>query len=161
MLGEYLLGQVREERGVRLVDAGEHVAPCIGRRGLQRLDREADRGRPPTGKAVNLRGEVVGIDAKPLDDQLRHLPHRECELAAVDLEELTLSPKTLDLEWRLPSPGDDQVETGWRVPAQGFDKPGRGARWLQLVSVIDDQEEIGGELRVQDLRQLGGERVGA
>ena len=64
MVREHLLGEVGEKRGIRLVDPREHAAPGFGRGGLQRLDREADGGRPPAGEAVNLRREVLGLDAE-------------------------------------------------------------------------------------------------
>ena len=50
---------------------------------------------------------------------------------------------------------------GRRMPAERFDEPGRRARRRELVRVVDDEHEVGGELLVQHLRQLRGERVGA
>ncbi len=110
---------------------------------------------------MDFRGELLGVDAEPIRHQLRHLHDGERELTAVDLEELSLAAQSFDLEGRWSPAGDDQMEARRCVPAQGLDEPGGGAGLVQLVGVVDHQEEIAGELRMQDLGELRGERVGA
>ena len=161
MAREHLLGEVGQERGARLVDTGEHRAPGLSRRRLQRLDCQAHRRRPPTGDAVDLRNELLGLGAELLVDEHSYLVDGERELAAVDLQELPLPAQALDLErWRSPS-GDDQVEARRRMPAERFDEARRWTRGGELMGVVDHEDEVGRELLVEDLGELGGERVGA
>ena len=153
LMGEDLLGQVREQRGPGAIEPVEHRRPARPRGLPQGLDGQDDGRRPAPGQPVETLGQLDQPHPQPLPHQLPDLLGGEGELLAAELEQLSLPAEPLDREERTAAPRQHQVEPGRRVTAEGLDEARRGVRRAQLVNVVDDQDEVAVDVSVHHLGQ--------
>ena len=96
-------------------------------------------------------GQAGHRSAQPLLDKAGHLLGCEGELVRSDLQELSPAAEPLHGKWGAGAPRQDQVKAGGRVAAEGLDEAGGGAGGAELVDVVDDQDEVAGDVLLQDL----------
>jgi hypothetical protein len=160
LAGQHLLGQIAKEQSAGSAQRRQAGRPLPWALVTQRLDRQADRGRPAAGHPVHGLAQLAPIRAERGGQQLAGLLHAERKQAAIDLQHLAAATQSLDRERRLGPRRQHQVEPGRRVPGQPLDQPSGRPAGRQLLDVIEDQNQIAAQLKLQRLTEHSREAVG-
>src|ERR1017187_7785262 len=105
-------------------------------------------------------GQTGDRRAQPVLDEARPLLGCEGELVPSDLQELSPAAEPLHGKRGTGATGQDQVKPGRRVAAEGFDESGGRAGGAELIDVVDDEEEIAGDVLLEYLGEPRAQGVG-
>ena len=127
----------------------------------ERLDGEPHGRRPPAGRGLELDRRLGVGGARERGQERSRLARVEDEVGAGELEHLPLAPQALDRERQLEARGEDEVEPRRRLPAERLDHLHRSARPCDRVDVVDHEDEVAAQRRLEGLAECRREAAGA
>ena len=147
LAGEYLLGEVGEQRAVGTVGSAVGVP-------LTELDSgsEGDRHRPPASALEQHAGRRQRVVRSDVTQQLGGLLGVERQLGGGDLRRQPLDDQPGSWERERSSRRQHDVEMLWRVANDGGDQLRRRSIRTEDVGIVDDQDDFA-------LGGLGGDKA--